>query len=188
MSDTNNADKIIVGASGTIYVAPVGTAFPVSADDTLAVGWEAVGFVAEDGVTVTPTQTVTPIKAWQSPYPVRKIVTERTLELDFKMREFNDETLPFAFGGGQIVISGTDAQYTPPGPEESDPRALIVEWHDGSKHFRLHVPNGQVTNLAAFTLSRTAPAELPVKYDVNYAGTDPYPWTILSSDSMILAS
>lgn len=180
----NDSDKIIVGANGTVYVAVTTTAAPTGVRSALAGGFKAVGFVSENGVMVSPSQQITPIMAWQSAYPVRKIVTSRGLELDFVLREFNAETLPFAFGGGSITGSHSAYTYTPPDPETLDVRSLIVDWQDGTKDFRLYVPNGQVTDLAAFTLSRTAPAELPIKFELNHSGVGE-PWTLFSNDNAL---
>src|SRR6266576_7111074 len=98
----NDASKIVVGANGSISVAAIGATAPTNATTSLAVAFEELGFVSENGVQVTPGQTVVPIMAWQSAYPVRKIVSQRTLELDFVLREFNVESIPFAFGGGTL--------------------------------------------------------------------------------------
>ena len=187
----NDAGKIVVGANGTVYVAGTGATAPTDATTSLnakephdagANDYVELGFVSENGVGVTPSQTVTPIMAWQSAYSVRKIITARGLELDFILREFNAESIPFAFGGGSLIEQpGEKFVYTPPEAQETDARTLVVDWADGDRHYRLYVPNGQVTDLSQFTLSRTAPAELPVKFELNHFGTGS-PWTLFSDD------
>jgi hypothetical protein len=178
---SNHASKIVVGANGTVYVAPVGTAAPTDATTALNVGFLALGYVSENGVTITPSQTVTPIMAWQSVYAVRKIITARGLEFDYVLREFNAETLPLAFGGGVISTIAGKTTYTPPSPQTVDVRAMVVDWQDGTRNYRVYVPNGQVTDIGAFTVSRTAPAELSVKFELNDDGTG-QPWRLFSDD------
>lgn len=180
----NTAGKIVVGANGTISVAPLLTAAPTTSIIALNAAFKPLGFISEDGVQVAPGQTINPIMAWQTPYPVRKIVAGRTLELSFTLREFDLDTLPFAFGGGTLVWSAGNATYTPPAAEAIDARSLVVDWLDGARHYRLYVPNGQVTDLSAFSLNRGAPAELPVKFELNSDGVST-PWTILSDDILL---
>jgi hypothetical protein len=177
----NNANKIIVGANGTVFVGPTTATAPTDATSGLS-GFTELGFVAETGVTITPSQTVTDIMAWQSLYTVRKIITARGLELTFTLREFNLESIPFAFGGGAMHDSGGVVKYTPPAAGAIDNRSLVVDWQDGNNHFRLYVPTGMVTDLSGFTVSRTAPAELPVKFGLNYSGSGDV-WALFSDDS-----
>lgn len=177
----NSASKVVVGANGTVSVAAVGTAAPTNSTTALNALFKSLGFLSEDGVQVAPGQTINPIMAWQSAYAIRKIVASRTLELNFTLREFDLDTIPFAFGGGTLAWSAGAATYTPPAPEVIDTRALVVDWLDGTRHYRLYVPNGQVTDLSAFTLNRGAPAELPIKFELNSDGVTT-PWTIFSDD------
>jgi len=178
---TNAAGKVIVGANGTVYVAPVGTAAPTTAAAALNVAFKELGYLTENGVTVTPSQGQTPIMAWQTAYKIRTLVTERGLVLDFVLREFNVQSLPFAFGGGALAFAGGEYKYTPPTPEQTDPRALVLDFLDGVKKYRLYVPNGQVEDLSGFSVSRSAPAELPVKFSLNYSGSGD-PWNIFTTD------
>ena len=187
----NDAGRIVVGANGTVYVSDTSATAPTDATTSLSAvaphdagagDWVELGFVSENGVQVIPSQVVQPIMAWQSAYPVRKIITSRGLELDFILREFNAESIPFAFGGGTIVEAvGEKFTYTPPAPQDTDPRSLVVDWADGTRDYRLYIPNGQVTDLAQFTLSRVAPAELPIKFDLNHFGSGA-PWTLFTDD------
>jgi hypothetical protein len=188
----NDASRIVVGADGNVFVGTTSATAPTDATTSLnpapphdagPTDWVQLGFVSENGVQVTPSQTVTPIMAWQSAYSVRRIITARGLELDFILREFNAESIPFAFGGGSLVEAvGEKFTYTPPTPSEIDERSMCVDWADGSRAYRLYVPLGQVTDLSQFTLSRTAPAELPVKFALNHSGSGA-PWTLFSDDT-----
>jgi len=187
----NDADRIVVGANGTVFVAGIDAVAPTDATTPISSvaphdagpnDYVELGFVSENGVQVTPSQVIAPIMAWQSAYPVRQIVTSRGLELDFVLREFNAESIPFAFGGGTLLEQvGEKFVYTPPEPQDLDRRTLVVDWQDGTRDYRLYIPNGQVTDLAQFTLSRTAPAELPIKFVLNHFGSGA-PWTLFSDD------
>ena len=178
----NDAGKIVVGANGAVYVAAVGATGPTDATTTLNASWVELGYVSENGVQVTPSQAVTPIMAWQSAYPIRRIVTTRDLVLDFVLREFNESSLPLAMGGGTLTeVSAGVFTFTPPDAGDVDFRAMVVDWNDDTRDYRLYIPNGQVLDLGAFSLSRTAPAELPIKFGLNAAGSTT-PWTLFSDD------
>lgn len=192
----NDSSRILVGGNGTIYTGPITCAAPTSAVSALATAepnvatstdYVEVGFVSESGVTVTPSQAVQPIMAWQSTYPVRKIITSRGLELEFKLREFNAASIPLAFGGGTMTDTGPLWTYVPPGPEDLDVRSMIIDWQDGIKNYRLYVPNGQIMDLSGFSVSRTAPTELGVKFSLNHDGVGDA-WTLFSNDTGLVGS
>lgn len=177
-----DVDQIVVGANGTIRVAPVGTAAPASEVAAPAAGWIDVGYSDENGVTMTDSKTFAAIPVWQLFYPARRIITDRDLTLGFVLRQWNKTTVPFAFGGGTLSIpTAGHFKYVPPAPEKVDERALMVDWIDGTKIYRLIVPRGLVTENVATNLTRTAASDLPIGYSIigDDAGD---PWTLLTND------
>ena len=181
---TKNVDEIVVGANGSLWVAPVGTAAP--ADETAApgVGWVDLGYASEDGVTVTDSKTLESIPVWQLFYPARRIVTERDLALSFVLRQWNGENVKLAFGGGEVtepVPASGSYKYTPPDPEAIDERALMIDWADGTKHYRLVLTRGMVTENVETNLVRTAAADLPITFGLIGDDTGE-PWYLLTDD------
>ncbi len=175
----NDATEIVVGANGRVLVAasdPLGSGdFPtdvvVGSGDALDPSvWTEVGFVSENGVTFTDGKTIADIPAWQAFYPVRKIVTDKMTKVEFVMRQWNTETVRFAFGGGDVDVSSGVALYTPPAPGDLDNRAMVVEWTDGPDMYRLVLPRGIVTGDVAAQVVRTAASDLPVSFEVSPAG------------------
>jgi hypothetical protein len=161
-----NAAWVVVGTNGNVYAAPVGTAAPTTSVSALNAAFLRLGFVSEDGATFTEGKEVTDINAWQSFYPIRKLVTARTVEVSFALREFTKRNIQFALGG---TVSGTA-----PGPYTYVPRtadqgldtaALVLDWQDGtSRHYRLYIPQGTVTEAVESTITRTASQDLPVTF------------------------
>ena len=112
-----DATEVVVGANGDVYVAPVGTSLPLDVDDPLNAAFsEALGFTSEDGVTATDGKTTENIGAWQSFYPLRTLVTERNFTVAFVLRQWNQDTVSLAFGGGTFTAVGSHTTYTPPDP------------------------------------------------------------------------
>lgn len=191
-----NANEVVVGASGAVYVAPAGTAVPTNIATALNAAFVEVGYISEDGVTFTGGAEQEDIGAWQSFYPIRKIITGRSAGLEFVMRQWNEVNLKLAFGGGTIDRNGSVTTYVAPTPSTQDFRALVVQWADGDNDFRLVIPRGQVSGEVSTQLVRTSAADLPVAFaatpsgDADTLSTPPtagqlltQPWYLLTDDT-----
>lgn len=182
-------DEIVVGANGTVRVAPVGTAVPVGIAASYAGTWIDLGYTSEDGVTVRNSRTTVEIPVWQLMYAARRAVTGRDFTVAFVLRQWNESIVPFAFGGGSIATTaGPPAYYTytPPDPEDLDERALSVEWTDEAKTYRLHIPRGIVTENVETKIARANAADLPITFGV--VGADGVtPWTLITNDPAFAA-
>ena len=187
---TQTANEVVVGVSGSVYVAPVGTALPTTEATALNVAFVELGFVGEDGVQFTDNKTVEGIKAWQSFYDIRKIITEKEAAVEFMLKQWNKDTVKLAFGGGSLtnVGSGSHSKYQPPSPTGTiDYRAMIIEWTDDTDKFRLVIPRGLITGEVTTNILRTSNADLPLHFDSVPAGfPDPLvdstqPWYILTN-------
>ena len=176
--------QITVGANGSIFVAPVGTAAPSDIATAWAGTWVDLGYASPDGVTFTDSRTMERIAVWQLFYPGRFIITERDAMASFVLRQWSKDTVKLAFGGGTITTTaGPPAHYlyTPPSPEVIDERAIGIEWIDGTKIYRLVMPRVMVTDSVETKLARTSAADLPIK--VGIMGTDgSSPWTLRTND------
>ena len=65
--DNNNKDNITIGrpkAGGAVFWAPAGTPLPTSAEDTLDGAFVNLGYVTEDGLTISTAEEGDDIKAW----------------------------------------------------------------------------------------------------------------------------
>jgi len=182
----NNADKVVIGQSGALYFAPVGTAGPVDLTTALAAAWTDSGFLSEDGVTLDPSVEFNEVAAWQSRYPIRRYEASRSFDISFAMMEMGKANFILSMGGGAMATTGVSPNqvhtYTPPTAGTVDERAFVVEWVDGTKKYRLHAPKGLVTDFAEINVSRTDPAMLDVT--VSVLSTDGVAsFTILSNDA-----
>jgi hypothetical protein len=183
-----NADAITVAGDGTVRVAPVGTTQPTTPTGAPAAGWVDLGYVSEDGVTFTDSKDIEDVLAWQSFYPVRKIVTGKEATLAFVLREWDERTIPLAFGGGTLSSPSAGVwRYVPPEPGTLDLRAMMIDWQDGAKNYRLIIPRGLVTEAVESNLTRTAAADLPITFAAIPLSTtdDPY---ILLTDAISFSS
>lgn len=179
------AANILVGSGGTLYVGAVGEALPEPNTPTAALGggWTSVGFLSEDGISLSAETTVEDILAYQSLLPVRKVVTARTFELSTTLREWSADNIVLAFGGGTVTDHGAYAEYTPPAVSDAvNEVALVLDWADGDKNYRLCVARATVTNAVETTISRTSPADLPITFSVLDSNGDTY-WLLTDDPS-----
>ena len=179
-----DSDEVVVGGDGGVYVAAVGTTGPTDIETALDAGFTHLGYTTDDGLSLSPGMDITEIPAWQSFYPVRRIVTARSFDMGFTLLQWNQESIKLAFGGGSFATTaGPPAYYTytPPEPEDLDYRALVIEWEDGTKNFRLHVPKALVTDVGDLGINRTDAAGLDLTFSlVATDGTQPF--TLLTDD------
>lgn len=270
---TATADEILVGANGKVWVTDTDQTMPTDSDTAMGSvdsAWIDLGYVSDEGVNFSDTKEIESIMAWQSFYPIRRIVTGRDATLSFTLRQWNPDTLAFALGGGAIYgptqvitltgFAGTDSfkltynavetvafvrqtnataaaiqtalrtatgdtgltvtgttdegpftvvftggwdalaitvtspvgctgavtrsetKYEPPSPEDIDERALVVEWTDGVRDYRLLMPKGMVTEAVETNIVRTNAADLPITFAATpAAGGDAY--TIFTNDA-----
>lgn len=179
---TKEVDEITVGANGTVWTAPLGTAFPVTPTAAPAAGWVDLGYTNEDGLTVVDSKTLEPIAVWQLFYPARRLITERDFTVAYVLRQWAKATVELAYGGATVTDLGSGVfRLDPPAPETIDDRQHMFDWVDGTKHYRLILPKGLVTENVESQITRTAAANLPIT--VGVTGQDGVaPWYLLTDD------
>jgi hypothetical protein len=104
------------------------------------------------------------------------------LQISFALQQWNELTLPFAFGGG--TVSGANPfLYAPSEGQVRDVRAMVIQWADGTRDFRLVIPEAEVTDLASFTLVKTAEAALGVTVNAISGAAAGYTWKLITDDA-----
>lgn len=176
-----DTSEIRVGVSGSVYVAPAGTTLPVEPDDALEAAFVDLGAINEDGVTLSPSQTVEKIRAWQAAKAVRVVKTEDELSMSFALMQWNADTVPLALGGGTVsATTGGATKYVPPAAGTVDERIFVVEWIDGAYTYRLVVPRGMVSETSDIQLTKASASELPLSVEV--LGSTPDDFIIYTDD------
>ena len=173
---SKNRGEIVVGANGSIWSAPIGTALPARISEPFGDGWVDLGYASEDGVTWTDGKSVNAIRAWQSFYDLRRVVESREGTASFSLMQWNGGNVIFAYGGGDIVEDAPgEFRYVPPAPEDTGETMLGIEWEDGSKDYRLVLPAGTVSDNVETNVTRTDAALLPITFALlGEEGRDPW--------------
>ena len=88
------AGQLVVAGTGTIWLAPYGTTLPDGSTavlETLDAAFVDLGYTTEDGATIVDGVTVEDQKAWQTPYPVRRLVTDYTGSVAFDLLQWSKD-------------------------------------------------------------------------------------------------
>lgn len=162
------ADQIRIAGTGRIYVGDADTiAAPTTEVSALSSAWTDVGYTFEDGVTFSLDRTINNVMSWQSKRPTRRFAAEQIERIATELQQWNEVTLPLAFGGG-VVTEPTPGHYVYDFPDADDAlpeKAMIVDWEDDGFHYRLFVPRGTVTDTVEVNLTRTEESRLPITFE-----------------------
>jgi hypothetical protein len=165
---SGNAEKIRFAPDGMIYLAPVGGSLvlPTEVGDglTAPAGFKALGYVSENGVTMTPSIQTTPLPAWQSAAPVLYNVDSAAFQLQATLLEASKLVTETFFGAEwQEVVEDVAGTPTPTGeyrlnlsslPELKE-FAIVVDW----KY------KAMVAERGAITLQRTQSQQFELTID-----------------------
>lgn len=162
-----DASQIVVAGPALVAVAPVGTSLPADESADLNGAFTELGYTTDDGVGFTFEQTIEDIGAQQTPDPVRRIVTARSLSTNYSGMQWNRDTFALAFGGGKWTEPGNSGtfRYDPPSDEDNLAEySQVITWNDGDRIFRLVIERGNVAEATETTLARTAASVLPTTF------------------------
>ena len=163
-----DAAQVVVGSGGTIHIAPTGTALPTTATGSVGASFVDLGYISEDGISATFGVNVEDVNAFQSLLPIRRVVTGRTAEMSFVLRQWNADTFAFALGGGSFDSDGAGnfTFYPPANDDALAERAVVIEWSDGAKNYRLCIERAVVVENVETNIVRNAAADLPITLSV----------------------
>lgn len=163
--------NILVGApdqatTGAILSAPLGTALPTDALDTLDGAFEDSGYISEDGLTLTPDRSIESIKDWSGAI-VRSILSEFNGSLAWSHLETNVESLKNWFGDDNVTVAdptvSSGTQITAILNASEMPRkSWVFKIKDGDKRVLIVVPDGQVTESGEVEFTTSAALTWPV--------------------------
>lgn len=177
------ASEIRVGAGGTVYIAPSGTAGPAN----MAAAWTSfvnLGYVGEEGATISRSMDTETVMAWQTISATRYIITGVGLTCAFPLLQFNKDTLPLYMGGGSVTNQGASSfKYSITSTPTVDERVFGLEWTDGSLTYRFVIGRGMVTETGEMTVARSGAIQLPITFSAMAPSSGTELGYILTNDS-----
>lgn len=142
------ADQIAIPLGGEFFTAATSVDIPETVDDALAikagttVGWEGLGWVSEDGATITQDREILEIPAWGSGgQPVKKKIIKRVFNFAGALLQSNQMNVSSWFGStdfaadGGTTVDGFRADLETSAPTVE--RALLVIWEIEGHPFAL---------------------------------------------------
>jgi hypothetical protein len=162
MTVTNVAANVHVGkpdATGGVYAGPVGTALPITTAAALNVAFGGLGYVSEDGLTMTKGGDMTVLRAWGGE-PVKIVKTTDDLTFAWTFIECSDTVMAEIFGSDNVTVGVDDTTIELNGSQVG-PRAWVFEIIDGAFSFRVVVPNAELTGEVSVTFVDGQPISWP---------------------------
>jgi hypothetical protein len=147
----SEAGNVVVGVSGAVAYADIGSTVPTTISGTLDAAFDDVGYVGDGGVTQAMNADVTDIKAWQNGDVVRKVQTSHDLTYQFEMLETSDVTME-AYYGDQDAITGAQLAH----------KAWVLDVLDDDRNIRVVIPDGQVTERGDVVYNGSEAVRYPV--------------------------
>lgn len=184
-----NSGRILVAGDAHLYLAPVGTTFPVDAGVAPAVDWVEVGYFTPDSLQFATDPSFEDIESHQSFYPTRTIQTGDAATLQVDLQEWSFANLQAIYGGGTVATiavtvptTATHYKFSPPAVGSRIETAALVDITDGTKKYRLCLPRAQQREGAEIPLNRGTDATLSLRLGVLGGGVGD-PWYWLSNDA-----
>jgi hypothetical protein len=182
---TLNAEELLIGGTGHIYVAPTGTALPDTVGEALDAAFTELGYTTEDGVTFRDSKEIRPTKAWQAFNPLRRTVMSRDTEAEFALMQWNESTLITGFGGGWVEeFSAGNFKYHPPAEAERNEQAVVIDVEDGDEVWRFVLPVAEVTSNTEAKFARAEDSALAVTFGVNAQSSGDAWYVCSNSDAL----
>jgi hypothetical protein len=97
---------------------------------TINAGFKELGYIDEQGVTISPDVNLKDLMMWQSAMPVKTALDSVKFSIKFNLGQTNYDTWGLYFFNTTVVNSFGAASLTIPSNPPSQERALIVEWED----------------------------------------------------------
>lgn len=138
-----------------LWIAPAGTPGPADLVSEWAAPWRPLGYVSEDGVTLSPDVSSDTITPWQSTSPIRQVITSKAITLGFQLLQTNLLTLALYFdvaepepqpdGTYSFAVRSDEGGYV---------HALGLDIKDGDQIERFVWPRAQISDNDDVTVSR----------------------------------
>lgn len=158
----NDASDVVVGkpkATGGVYAGATTATLPTNPTSSLDAGLTGLGYVSEDGLSMTKGGDITTIRAWGGE-PVKIIKATDDLTFAWTFIETSDEVLEEVFGADQVSVNGLVTTVTINGTQVG-PRSWVFEILDGDFAIRVVVPNGEMTGEVSVTFVDGQPVSWP---------------------------
>lgn len=154
-----NASNVVAGkplATGGVYIGPLGSTAPTDASTELDAAFKSAGYIGEDGLTETTDRTTEKVKAWGGD-TVKVLQTDFATTYTFTFLEtLNGDVLQAVYGEDNVTTTPADPtngtlHAVKVNSETLPHKSFVFEVKDGDARIRIHVPDGQITEVGEVT-------------------------------------
>lgn len=166
-----DSKNVFIGApdqstTGAILTGPETDTIPETIDDFDESGLVDSGYVDEEGVTITPSESTESIKDW-SLKVIRKVLTEFDGTIAWAHLELSAGALKNYMGDDNVEITEATADHGTQvraaiGANPRPVKAWYFKIKDGDRRALVMVPHGQVSERGEIALLASAAVKLPV--------------------------
>lgn len=160
---SNTAANVLAGkplASGGVLIGEVGSVAPTDATEAPDAAFVPAGYIGEDGLTETVDRSTEKVKAWGGD-TVKILQTDFAVTYTFTFLEsLNTDVLKTVYGDANVTVTEPDGTTTfntlrtvKINSDVLPHKAFIFEVKDGDARVRIHVPDGQITEVGEVTYS-----------------------------------
>lgn len=173
-----NASNVRVAVTGALYHDKTGSAAaPTGTGSALAPDYVDLGYVSEDGITLTMPGAgdSEAIRAWQNNAAVRTIRTpaDESPQLSLTLIETKLEVIEAVFGA-TVTQDPTEGSFEFSTENVRTPANLVLDVVDGSELIRIHMPQASVAEIGDIELTSTGAIGYPVTFDLELDSTAGY--------------
>jgi hypothetical protein len=148
-----SAANVRVAAAGVVYHAPLLTTLPTDTTTALNVAFLDVGYISDEGLSASPDESTSDIRAWGGDL-VRRVISEYGESYTFTMLETNANAVTAYFGNGTATAwEGKSIEIR---------KAWVFHITDGVKIRRIVLPDASVTDRGDITYATTEAIAYPV--------------------------
>jgi hypothetical protein len=167
--------NVLVGApdrvTGAVMAAPLGTALPTTPIVAPNVAFVDLGYISEDGVTLSQSGSWEKIRDWGGDQ-VRTFLTDFTATLTWTFLETQDAMLQATYGAANVTVTAatvSTGKYTAVklNSIEPTPKSWCFNMADSTlvdvaRTYRIVVPNGQITERGDISFTRNGAIQYAV--------------------------
>lgn len=186
------ATEVLVAPNGHVFIGSAAgiVARPASltvASASTATGFTELGYITDDGVSITPNVDSDDIMAWQTLSPVKTILTASGLELKFTLLQTNEKAIETFFNFSDLSSNGTVASLDVAASPSSQERSLLVTWaDDAGKNYELYFARAFCTDRDDLTLSHSDALQYGVTFKALADNSSPAKLAQFRSDATAL--
>lgn len=155
----NDSASVAVGkpkVGGAVYIAPAGTEIPTDASAPLSEDFECIGYISEDGVTISEERDSEDMKAWGGD-TVKSSQTSYKETFAFTPIEINPAVARMQYGDENVTVE--DGKMLVKHNSGAIPeKVMVIETVPNSKTVdRIVVPKAQLTEKGDLSLTDSDP-------------------------------